>query len=398
MKGRDNIQLPEIELRQYSLSHGCAIAPKDTVELRDLNHEGESMNSGDFLRVKYVIKNLNTGEVYLRGLRLKRTKYTGQLFNCRFWSGPFHMGADHIAGKLNELAMVLRVPEGDTRCAFVAGLEDVAIEEVLRTRKCVLTNKPYPLLSFRDGERCAFPASFSKKEIKEQIFHGGLLACRMVHVVFISKNGKPYSGIIRHLHAREADPTGTTNDMFVAEQSQAETILLDDDDDNTQERSIRDLSRNMSSLGRRARMNSIDHGPRKRRSPPMPTKHTQYTFGDAFCGGGGGSQGAKQAGLSVRWGMDFDEHAIQAYSENHPGSLPFQWNAHDFPPEGYTCRRLRVDVLHLSPPCCFFSPAKYVLSQWLELQALIVAAPGDTAMEVLMIKRISKLSSQLVQF
>lgn len=247
--------------------------------------------------------------------------------------------------------MVLRVREGDTRCVFVAGLEDAVVEDVLRTRECVLTNKPYPLLSSKDGERCSFPASLSEAEIKAQVFNGGKLACRVVYVTFISKNGKHYSGIMRSLHAREADTTGT------AHASRAEPILLSDDD-NTRDRSMRGLSRGISTLGRRTRSISAGHGPRKRRTPSIPQKPPRYTFGDAFCGVGGASQGAKQAGYSVIWGMDFDEYAIDAYSKNHHGSLPFQSNAHDFPPTGYTGKMLRVDVLHISAPCCYWSSAK----------------------------------------
>jgi DNA (cytosine-5)-methyltransferase 1 len=312
------------------------------------------------MRVKHVIKNITTGAVFLRGHRLKRNKYTGQLLNCTSCFELLCVGSDRKTGKLNELAMILRVREGDTRCALVAGLEDVAVEEVLRTRECILTNKPYPFLSFRDGNRCSFPASLSKAEIKAQVFNGGILVCRVVHVTFISKNGKPYSGIVRMLHSREADPTGETDVMGAAHASRAESILLSDDEDeeDSQDRSMRDLSRGMSTLGRRARSTSADHGSRKRRSPSMPQKPIRYTFGDAFCGAGGASQGAKQAGYSVMWGMDLDEYAIDAYSNNHVGALPFQLNAHNFPPKGYTGKKLRVDVLHLSPPCCFFSPAK----------------------------------------
>lgn len=324
----------------------------------DPNHESGSLHSGDFVRVKYIVKNAETGEVCFRGHRLKRVKYLGQLFNCKSCSQPSCIFSDHITGKLNEVAMVLRVRDGDRSCPFVAGLEDVAVTEVLRTRECVLTNKPFPFGSFRCMGQCAFPASFSKNEVKEQIFHGGLLACRVVHVAFTSKNGKPYSGIVRHLYAREADPTRMMSGTSATDKSSPESIILSDDDDSSLERPMRDLSRGFSSLGRRARSISADHGPRKRRSPPMPKKRHQYTFGDAFCGVGGATQGAKQAGLSPRWAMDFDECAIQAYSDNHPGTLPFKLNAHDFPPKGYTDRMLRVDVLHLSPPCCFFSPAK----------------------------------------
>lgn len=61
--------------------------------------------------------------------------------------------------------------------------------------------------------------------------------------------------------------------------------------------------------------------------------------------------------MRVIWGLDFDEDALKVYQESHVGALPLNCNAHDFPPKGYTIKDLRVDILHLSPPCCYFSPA-----------------------------------------
>jgi DNA (cytosine-5)-methyltransferase 1 len=45
-------------------------------------HDGDGMNSGDFLRVKHIIINLETDEIRFRGHRLRRTKYLDQIFDC----------------------------------------------------------------------------------------------------------------------------------------------------------------------------------------------------------------------------------------------------------------------------------------------------------------------------
>ena len=332
-----SIQLPDTEIQRFKLGKGSVITPGDTVELNDASAHAANMHSGDFLRIKHIIMNLETDEVRLRGYRLRRTKYLGQMFD---W-------------KLNELSMVLRVKETDTRCPFVAGMEDIPVDEVLRTRDCILTNKPYPLLSFRDAGGCNFPPSLSEKEVKQNIFHGGRLACRVVNILFISRNGKPYSGIVRHLYNKESDATDSSTDGPGF--SRATPIPIPDD-----QRDASSGSHGLSGQGkRRARSASIEivDAPNKRRLP-HPSKQARYTFGDVFCGAGGASQGAKQAGLHVFWGLDNDERAIQAYALNHTGALPFRCNAHHFPPKGHTNRDLNVDVLHLSPPCCFFSPAQ----------------------------------------
>lgn len=84
---RHLIELPDAEISKYKLRKGCTIAVGDTVELQDTrNHEDDLNHSGDYLRVKHIIMNLQTDEVRLRGYRLRRTKYLQQLFECKFFS------------------------------------------------------------------------------------------------------------------------------------------------------------------------------------------------------------------------------------------------------------------------------------------------------------------------
>ncbi|KAH7398748.1 S-adenosyl-L-methionine-dependent methyltransferase [Phaeosphaeria sp. MPI-PUGE-AT-0046c] len=342
IKRRHAIKLPDRELKSFELKQGFVVSLGDTVEMGSAStYDGSSMQSGDFLRVKNIIHNVRTDRVRLRGYRLRRNKYLGQLLPWKF----------------NDLAIVLQVTEDEQRYPFIAGLEDIPVEEILRSRECILTNKPYELLNYQTGQQFAFPVSFSQKEVKQQLFHGARLVCRVVNIVITSKNGKAYSGVVRDLYAGEIDSTDTTNKWSGPGHSRHDPLTLDDGRELSKEESVYDPSESLSTPGRRAHTDNVDHRPHKRQSPRMPTRQAQYTFADIFCGIGGASQGAKQAGLSVRWGLDFDEKASQAYSKNHPGALPFQCNAHDFPPRGYTSVRLRVDVLHLSPPCCYFSPA-----------------------------------------
>jgi DNA (cytosine-5)-methyltransferase 1 len=78
------IKLPDKEIECYSLSKGCMIVPGDTVELKDTSSLAKDTNhSGDFLRVKHIIMNFESDEVRLRGLRLRRTKYLHQMFDCK---------------------------------------------------------------------------------------------------------------------------------------------------------------------------------------------------------------------------------------------------------------------------------------------------------------------------
>ncbi|EFQ97221.1 modification methylase HphIA [Nannizzia gypsea CBS 118893] len=84
----------------------------------------------------------------------------------------------------------------------------------------------------------------------------------------------------------------------------------------------------------------------------------RYTFGDGFCGAGGVSRGAQQAGLRLSWAFDHSPSAMNSYRANFPSSLAETSDVADF----LTNRSLdiRIDVLHLSPPCQPFSPAKTI--------------------------------------
>lgn len=88
-------------------------------------------------------------------------------------------------------------------------------------------------------------------------------------------------------------------------------------------------------------------------SPKNSSMHTNtaLTVGDLFCGAGGFSEGFRQAGYKVLWGIDNWQPAVDTHKKNHPevdvrcedilkvipSSLP------------------KVDILIGSPPCTFFS-------------------------------------------
>ncbi|KAK4694176.1 DNA (cytosine-5)-methyltransferase 1, partial [Lecanoromycetidae sp. Uapishka_2] len=85
-----------------------------------------------------------------------------------------------------------------------------------------------------------------------------------------------------------------------------------------------------------------------------PDSRRRYTFGDAFCGGGGASRGAKGAGLRVEWGFDFNRAAIDTCVLNFWQACYENIAAHEF--ATIITEDFMVDILHLSPPCQTFSP------------------------------------------
>lgn len=84
-------------------------------------------------------------------------------------------------------------------------------------------------------------------------------------------------------------------------------------------------------------------------------RQQRYTVGDLFCGAGGVSRGAVTAGMRVSWACDFDADACRTYSRNFFQVNVYQYSVTDFLAIDGTL--IRVDILHLSPPCQFFSIA-----------------------------------------
>ncbi|CAM1502140.1 Fc.00g041240.m01.CDS01 [Cosmosporella sp. VM-42] len=82
----------------------------------------------------------------------------------------------------------------------------------------------------------------------------------------------------------------------------------------------------------------------------------QYTMFDSFSGAGGVSRGANMSGFKVRYAVDKAEEVWRTYKTNFRDTELFKMSLDEFVANlGH--RHIRVDVLHFSPPCQFFSPA-----------------------------------------
>ncbi|KAI5809874.1 S-adenosyl-L-methionine-dependent methyltransferase [Peziza echinospora] len=111
-------------------------------------------------------------------------------------------------------------------------------------------------------------------------------------------------------------------------------------------------------------------------SPPGPkAPRNTYTLGDAFCGGGGASCGARLAGFRIRWGVDHNDAAISTYRANFPEATSYHASIDDFLT---TTDSTVVDVAHLSPPCQPYSPAHTIAGKNDESNQAALFAIGDT--------------------
>lgn len=76
---------------------------------------------------------------------------------------------------------------------------------------------------------------------------------------------------------------------------------------------------------------------------------------DLFCGGGGFSEGLRQAGFDIVYALDIDSGAVETHELNHPDTETVQADIMDIEPEDLPSD---IDVLFGSPPCTEFSWAK----------------------------------------
>lgn len=326
---------------------GITIRPGDTVEL--MLKPGES--SGDFLKVTSIIEDLETEEITLRGLRLRRNKFYGPM----------------LGRKRNEVCMDITVDRDDARAFDIQGQEDVSLAAAFRKRNLLVTNKPYPQLSLL------------RHEIMPD-YDTGLLICRWVHLTVhrstaYRHDGRRHrQGVLRAIDRSEASPRPKDVIDLISDDEFYRTTKL--------ERLTRKVSKagtfesilktektesyvpNMSHSHKRSRSPGEHLSPsrtptfstRKRARISEPKKQVKYTFGDCFCGAGGASQGAQNAGLTVTWGVDKEAAACETWMANFPRADCYEYAIEEFL-DHTGALKLYVDILHLSPPCQFWSPA-----------------------------------------
>jgi site-specific DNA-cytosine methylase len=125
------------------------------------------------------------------------------------------------------------------------------------------------------------------------------------------------------------------------------------------EKSVIALPANLSDPGR-TRLDETRKRNRFLRIHTTPSPHTsgRYTFGDAFSGIGGCSAGARKAGFHISWAFDGDKDVCELYAENFIHADVFMAKADEF--LVLNKDKLKVDLLHMSPPCQTWSKAHTV--------------------------------------
>lgn len=91
------------------------------------------LSDGDFLQITDLIRNVDTGDITLRGHRFQRTRDLNGL----------------LAKKRNELCWVTEVDDDDERPAAVQSLSEIPGSSVTRVRKALITNMAFPAVTYR---------------------------------------------------------------------------------------------------------------------------------------------------------------------------------------------------------------------------------------------------------
>lgn len=293
-------------------------APSKCVELSD----------GSFLRIKSVLQD-GHGKVFVTGHKLIRQNYQGLTMSKR----------------RNEVVWTRILSESAS--APTIDLHEVPVEDVLRNRQVTFTNQTFPLVSSRDDD-----ASFS--DPTQQVTLGPLF-CRWLHTTVTddSDRRKSVEHVLQRLTPRDAD-----NVSRKATDGISQNARITAEHTRFQWRGVvthrggshRGIQRTFNVAGK------TEVG-----------EFRAYTFADAFCGAGGVSRGAVDAGLNLKWAFDNNAEAIQSYAANfsrfgtdcrHESVDEFISHVMDLP----DIEEVRVDVLHISPPCQPFSPAHTVPS------------------------------------
>lgn len=332
-------------IQSFRLCDGTVIRVADAVELKKPETRTHGLQSGDFLKVSRTLQDLRTGTNYVQGLKYKREKYV------------LGKSSDGQKSRLNELVLYLETREDDNRPAEIQGLVTVSMNEILRKRDIVCTQKPYPMLSFRDqppGEYVHM-RRLTESERRKQIFDRGPLVCRWARESIISPNGKIYGGVLRHLRKHEV--TVPQHLQQIAGNPQHKPSIAQSPLDTPVSIPIIELpeARGTQKLARPPSLEYIEHPPQRGNAA---TTKNRYTFLDLFSGAGGASRGADNAGLTVLGGLDHNQPAMNAWKRNNPEGRCFPMEMSNFFESGQYKLVGRPDIASVSPCCQPYSGAQ----------------------------------------
>ncbi|KAF2237737.1 S-adenosyl-L-methionine-dependent methyltransferase [Viridothelium virens] len=359
---------------------GERIVPGDTVELQysdRLSTNPSKLPSGDFLRVYEVLQEPSSeGTILLKGILFRRTKYM---------QGTF-------VRKTNEVCMLLDSSPATEQGELEQSMVLRPLDTVIKKRELCLTNEDFPSHSFRLRQQARganrYNISYNYNLVCRWAYIGQDLCfssphwlservlirlsqdiCRIIRQsedVFLTlgdlrkanqrrraslSTGRGDQDIIKQYVDQSARLAGNPKHSSKAGSTPGDAINVDEEPELSVIRETMNSNIQPSESGSPFSNNvSSTTGQRSSESK-------RYTVCDAFCGGGGVSQSTRMAGLDVVLAVDQDPHCAVTYMKNHP-TVDICIESIDHFIHRFHGKWPRIDILHISPPCQFFSPAK----------------------------------------
>ncbi|KAK4189239.1 S-adenosyl-L-methionine-dependent methyltransferase [Podospora australis] len=317
---------PVTEMNSHALlGRGLVLRPGDSIEIVPFGeHEIQ------FMRIKSIIwQPRRQGEsILLRGWGFVRNRKLG----------------GQLDRKTNELCLMAAMDASDPRPWQEQAMIEVPPASFLQSRDIRITNAPFPEHRFspEDYERIG---KFAMQEL-------GPLVCRLRKETWrLGQSKKPFEWAYVNIAEEEADtpfrmrdehkvhrwrglkaPGGSHNPKGTCDA----VLSVSDSDDES----------------------SVSTERLRRLTPGQ-----RYTAGDIFAGAGGASRGMERAGLRLVYSLDHWSPAVASLRKNfqHQGTTIYDMDVDSFIKDPSI--DARVDILHLSPPCQFWSPAHTVAGQ-----------------------------------
>ncbi|PHH76409.1 hypothetical protein CDD82_4007 [Ophiocordyceps australis] len=270
----------------------------------------------DFIRVEAIVS--THGAHKIRGTPFVRTRCLRGM----------------LPKKLNEVCAILYLDNNDRSANSSPILVDVVQEAIIAKRVMVSTNTIFP-------DHCSHATS---KDLQWTERHGVLVHRWNFRVFFIKQSRstvKPIEEALERVSHLEASSRHRIQDEKLSNRWRGMRI------------------KGGSWNGRTA--SSLPIVDLDDPQPPCASSTRQagqrYTLFDAFSGAGGVSRGSQSAGFKVLHGLDKSPEVWETYRLNFPHATLHAMSIDEFLRAANSQRRSQVDVLHLSPPCQYFSPA-----------------------------------------
>jgi DNA (cytosine-5)-methyltransferase 1 len=346
--------------------HKMVIKPDDMLEIAELRGNFRC----SFLRVTMIYN--SAGQVIIRGIPYTRARRT--------------MGM--IPSGQNELVEVLNIDEDDERPYHHQGAVEISPANIYQKRDYRITNKS------RDDLGCSLKKDFSG-EPQQRVEETGMLTIRyrMVSRYQTSHQRAQLKAVGRDLiqfsEDEICDPSLKVSDEIKLNVWRGTKIRGGSYSMNS--RHCSGLSNNTKRMVYKGWWTAdywgvetqSSYAPKSGATSPNDENHgsidvemqgsakdgtvplkkgQQYTFADIFCGCGGASRGAEAARFRVTLACDSDNFACRSFQENFPQTDLREIDIHDLLVLLET-NQVRVDVLHISPPCQVWSPVHTVFGQ-----------------------------------